>query len=549
MAYTRNDGFMSGAAPVPGSSAQVGEAPSVGRVTGFLLIAAAVLTVAMFWLPVMTIGLHGDSWDIYVWKNAGRGWHTSFGEYFSAAPYVLMVISAGVVGTLLAVGAGARRRVLFWAAAFAGGLVLQMASGNVVGYSRQFGDHVSPGSGFWVIILVMLVAIAALASALRDAVVAKRGVAQEPSGGAADRVGAVFLLVAAAVDFWSSFPSLVRRSSDVISIWAGGPDSVSLPAAHFALGLIAVAIVAVALLAGAGVRNAAVRAAAGAAAGLIFTTAISGLCTAFSLEGLNFWEYAGAGFWLKVITLVLSFAATVAGLVAQLARPRLMTPPRVGYGPGFMPPAGAMPGGPGAVNPFAPVGAAPASVGAAPNPFAQASAAPNPFAQGAPAPNPFAPAATVANPAPGATLANPFAPSAPEVEATVKIEPEQVPAAPPRMAKVYDGKDDDGRPVVNRESLEGNTRTAVLAYLESAPIVLAARSFEQDEFVPADRDVPLNFRTDGTWVWAGAVAHYLHKHGLPPEPELVRHITGRGFRVGEVSEAAQDAAIRVITAG
>ncbi len=77
--------------------------------------------------------------------------------------------------------------------------------------------------------------------------------------------------------------------------------------------------------------------------------------------------------------------------------------------------------------------------------------------------------------------------------------------------------------------------------------MLAARSFEQDEFVTADRDVPLNFRSDGVWVWAGAVPHYLHKHGLAPEPELVQHIANRGYRVGEIGEAARRAAIQVIT--
>ncbi|MFE3723174.1 hypothetical protein [Nocardia sp. NPDC059154] len=532
-------------------------APGVGRITGFLLIAAAVLTVATFWLPVMSIGLHG-SWDIYVWKSDGHGMRAQTTDYFGAVPYVLMVIGAGVVGTLLAVGVGARRRVLFWAAAFAGGLVLQMASGDVVGYTRQFGDGASPGSGFWVITLVMLVAVAALVTGLRDAVVSKRAVAQgagaASGGAAADRVAGVFLIVAAVVDFAGSFLPLVPHESMFGTIWGAGKDgSLPLSAVHFALGSIAVFVVAVALLAGGGVRNPAVRAASGAAAAVMVANGVGALSVTFSLAGLNFWEYAGGGFYLAVVTLVLSLAATVAGLVAQLTRPRLLGQPRAGYGPGFMP-AGPMAAGPGgAVNPFAPVNSAPnpfAQATPTPNPFAHGTPAPNPFAQATPAPNPFASATPAPNPfAAAAPPANPFAPapSAPEGEATVKIPPEPAAVKPPRMAKVYDGKDGEGRPVVDRPALEGNTRTAVLAYLESAPIVLAARSFEQDEFVSADRDVPLNFRTDGVWVWAGAVSHYLHKHGLPPEAELVQHIASRGFRVGTVDDAAKDAAVRVIT--
>ncbi|MFI1915047.1 hypothetical protein [Nocardia sp. NPDC020380] len=125
--------------------------------------------------------------------------------------------------------------------------------------------------------------------------------------------------------------------------------------------------------------------------------------------------------------------------------------------------------------------------------------------------------------------------------------PQPLATQPPRMARVYDGRDENGRPTVSRPQLNPNIRAALLAYLESAPIVLAARSFDADEFVPGERDVPLNFRTDGVWVWAGAVPHYLIKHGVPPEPDLVRHIADRGYQMGLVDESARQAAVRVIT--
>ncbi|KOV80794.1 hypothetical protein [Nocardia sp. NRRL S-836] len=117
-----------------------------------------------------------------------------------------------------------------------------------------------------------------------------------------------------------------------------------------------------------------------------------------------------------------------------------------------------------------------------------------------------------------------------------------------RTARVYDGKNDDGRIVVNRQPVDPQLVDNLLAYLETAPVVLAARSFDVDEFsANGEQDVPLNFRTDGTWVWAGAVPHYLRKYGLPPEPELVAHAVARGFRIGEVSEAAQERAVSLIT--
>ncbi|MGW6936048.1 hypothetical protein ACWGE0_38735 [Lentzea sp. NPDC054927] len=117
-----------------------------------------------------------------------------------------------------------------------------------------------------------------------------------------------------------------------------------------------------------------------------------------------------------------------------------------------------------------------------------------------------------------------------------------------RTARVYDGKSDDGRIIVNRQPVDPQLMDGLLNYLESAPVVLAARSYDLDEFSQnGEQDVPLNFRTDGTWIWAGAVPHYLRKYGLPPEPELVAHVVAHDFQVAEVTEQTQDLAVSIIT--
>jgi hypothetical protein len=121
------------------------------------------------------------------------------------------------------------------------------------------------------------------------------------------------------------------------------------------------------------------------------------------------------------------------------------------------------------------------------------------------------------------------------------------PQPPLRTAHVYDGRDQTGRPTVNRPPVDPQLRDALLTYLEAAPVVLAARNLDLDEFAPGEQDVPLNFRTDGTWIWAGAVPHYLRKHGLPPEPALVQHILGRNFQIPQVDEATRDLAVSLIT--
>jgi hypothetical protein len=41
--------------------------------------------------------------------------------------------------------------------------------------------------------------------------------------------------------------------------------------------------------------------------------------------------------------------------------------------------------------------------------------------------------------------------------------------------------------------------------------------------------VPMNFRTDGHWVWADAVAYYLRTYGLAPGADLLEHIRARQY--------------------
>ncbi len=117
-----------------------------------------------------------------------------------------------------------------------------------------------------------------------------------------------------------------------------------------------------------------------------------------------------------------------------------------------------------------------------------------------------------------------------------------------RSARVYDGLDEAGRPVVNREPLTPAERDRVLAYLDGAPVVLASRTYDADAFAP-DREplVPLNFRTDGRWYWPGAVAYYLREHDVAPDPDLLTHIRALAFTLPEVGEPERELAVAAIT--
>lgn len=119
-----------------------------------------------------------------------------------------------------------------------------------------------------------------------------------------------------------------------------------------------------------------------------------------------------------------------------------------------------------------------------------------------------------------------------------------------RQPRVYDGLDADGRPVVDRPPLPPAERDRVLDYLTNAPVVLAARSYAVDVFAPEREPlVPLNFRTDGSWVWPGAVPYYLREHSVVPDPDLVNHIRARQFVVPEVGEPAREQAVTAVTGG
>lgn len=100
---------------------------------------------------------------------------------------------------------------------------------------------------------------------------------------------------------------------------------------------------------------------------------------------------------------------------------------------------------------------------------------------------------------------------------------------------------------VGRPQLSEDERSAVLAYLEDAPIVLSWAGFDPDMLEP-DRPhpIPREFRTDGAWIWPAAVAYYLREHGSAPQRQFVDHIRALGYRVPDVSDASQAAAVTTI---
>ncbi|MEU5691213.1 TNT domain-containing protein [Actinosynnema sp. NPDC020468] len=115
-------------------------------------------------------------------------------------------------------------------------------------------------------------------------------------------------------------------------------------------------------------------------------------------------------------------------------------------------------------------------------------------------------------------------------------------------APVFDGTDPNGRPTYDRPAVHPQERDEVLAYLEGAPVVLAARSYGPDPLDPdATPAVPQTFHTDGVFVWQGGVPFQLRTHAVPPVPQLVQHIRDNGYALPAVDPAAETAAAAVAT--
>ena len=92
-----------------------------------------------------------------------------------------------------------------------------------------------------------------------------------------------------------------------------------------------------------------------------------------------------------------------------------------------------------------------------------------------------------------------------------------------RIAKVFDGAT-DGVPyyLPDHPRLSPAERTEPLAYLAAGTALLVTTATEPDFVDPTRGEVvPMNFRTDGTWVWNDALAYYLTEYGLAPEPEFL----------------------------
>ncbi|MDH6116828.1 hypothetical protein ABH930_000247 [Kitasatospora sp. GAS204A] len=90
---------------------------------------------------------------------------------------------------------------------------------------------------------------------------------------------------------------------------------------------------------------------------------------------------------------------------------------------------------------------------------------------------------------------------------------------------------------------------ALVGYLGAGVPVLMTPTLMDDVVDPSrGAVVPMNFRTDGSWIWTDTVTYYLEEYGLAPEPGLLAHLRERGsFDWTPDQETVERAAAFILT--
>ncbi|HEY2793597.1 MAG TPA: SUKH-3 domain-containing protein [Micromonosporaceae bacterium] len=139
-------------------------------------------------------------------------------------------------------------------------------------------------------------------------------------------------------------------------------------------------------------------------------------------------------------------------------------------------------------------------------------------------------------------------PDAPRPSRIIRIEPpDEVDGF--RFARVDDGVADDGAPSFAPERgtvTDPAERDRLLGFLGGGSVVLETDWYNADRIDPTRQfAVRQAYRTDGTWVWAEAVAYYLRHHDIAPAPAFRDWISAHNCRAATASD---ETVARAVTA-
>jgi hypothetical protein len=119
-----------------------------------------------------------------------------------------------------------------------------------------------------------------------------------------------------------------------------------------------------------------------------------------------------------------------------------------------------------------------------------------------------------------------------------------------RIASVFDDVDPETGPLFaesHPRMEDANETERVIEYLDAGEPLLVSTA-AMDDVVDRSRHnvVPMNFRTDGTWIWTDTTTYYLSRHNLAPDPELLDHIRSADYRLPRLDGVAIHRAMAVL---
>jgi hypothetical protein len=119
-----------------------------------------------------------------------------------------------------------------------------------------------------------------------------------------------------------------------------------------------------------------------------------------------------------------------------------------------------------------------------------------------------------------------------------------------RIASVFDDVDPETGPLFtdSHPQMEDADETErVIEYLNAGEPLLVTTAAMDDVVDRSGRNVvPMNFRTDGTWIWTDTTTYYLARHNLAPDPELLDHIRAADYSLPRLDGVAIHRAMAVL---
>jgi hypothetical protein len=107
------------------------------------------------------------------------------------------------------------------------------------------------------------------------------------------------------------------------------------------------------------------------------------------------------------------------------------------------------------------------------------------------------------------------------------------------MARVFDHVDATAGPGFRADHprVEDDAELSRIVDYLNRGMPLLVTTAAMDDVVDRSRRavVPMNFRTDGAFIWTDTVTYYLAEHRLEPEPDLLAHIRASGYEPPELT--------------